>query len=112
KGTGGLFMNSVYVVTGAGGRRQADYVVGGATGDEPWGRQTMFSTIPVAAVQEMNVMSRAFSAEFGWTSSAAVNIVTKAGTNTLHGEALFLGRPGGMQARAFSADAQCPQSVR
>jgi hypothetical protein len=111
KGTGDLFMNSVYVVTGAGGRREADYIVDGATGDEPWGRQTMFSTIPVGAVQEMNVMSRAFSSEFGWTSSAGINIVTKAGSNTLHGEGLFAGRPGGMQATPFSADAQCPASI-
>ncbi len=111
KGTGDLFMNSVYVVTGAGGRREADYIVDGATGDEPWGRQTMFSTIPVGAVQEMNVMSRAFSAEFGWTASAGINIVTKSGSNALHGEGLFVGRPGGMQSTSFSADAQCPSSV-
>ncbi|HEX3702260.1 MAG TPA: TonB-dependent receptor [Vicinamibacterales bacterium] len=111
KGTGDLFMNSVYVVTGAGGRRQADFIVDGASGDEPWGRQTMFSTIPVSAVQEMNVMSNAFSAEFGWTSSAGVNVVTKSGGNVTHGEALFLGRPGGMQSTVFSADQQCPSSV-
>ena len=111
KGTGDLFMNSVYVVTGAGGRREADYIVDGATADEPWGRQTMFSTIPIGAVQEMNVMSRAFSSEFGWTSSAGINIVTKAGTNELHGEGLFVGRPGGMQSSSFSADAQCTPSV-
>ncbi len=111
KGTGDLFMNSVYVVTGAGGRREADFIVDGASGDEPWGRQTMFSTIPVGAVQEMNIMSRAFSAEFGWTSSAGINIVTKSGTNATHGEGLFLGRPGGMQSTTFSADNQCPPSV-
>ncbi len=111
KGTGDLFMNSVYVVTGAGGRRQADFIVDGATGDEPWGRQTMFLTLPVSAVQEMNVMSRAFSSEFGWTSSTAINVVTKSGTNVLHGEALFLGRPGAWQADTFSADRQCPASI-
>jgi len=111
KGTGDLFMNSVYAVTGAGGRRQADYIVDGATGNEPWGRQTMFSTIPVGAVQEMNVMSQAFSSEFGWTSGTAINIVTKSGTNTLGGEALFLGRPGGWQSGSFSTDQQCPGSV-
>jgi hypothetical protein len=111
KGTGDLFVNSVYYVTGAGGRRQADFIVDGATGDEPWGRQTMFSTIPVGAIQEMNVMSRAFSAEFGWTSSAGINIVTKSGTNATHGEVLFLGRPGGLQAKTFSADQQCPSAV-
>jgi len=111
KGTGDLFMNSIYVVAGAGGRREADYIVDGATGDEPWGRQTMFSTIPVGAVQEMNIMSRAFSAEFGWTASAGVNIVTKSGTNTPHGEALFLGRPGGPEATTFSSAQQCPDSI-
>ncbi len=111
KGTGDLFMNSVYVVAGAGGRREADYIVDGATGDEPWGRQTMFSTIPVSAVQEMNIMSRAFSAEFGWTASAGINIVTKAGTNVPHGEALFLGRPAGPESTTFSSAAQCPSSV-
>ncbi len=111
KGTGDLFMNSVYVVAGAGGRRESDYFVDGATANEPWGRQTMFSTIPVGAVQEMNIQSRAFSAEFGWTASAAINIVTKSGTNTTQGEALFLGRPGGMQSTTFSADPQCPGSI-
>jgi hypothetical protein len=111
KGTGDLFMNSVYAVTGAGGRREADYIVDGATGDEPWGRQTMFSTIPVGAVQEMNVMSRAFSSEFGWTASAGINIVTKSGSNAVHGEGLYLGRPGGLQATSLSADAQCLDSV-
>jgi len=111
KGTGDLFLNSVYFVTGAGGRRQPDFVVDGATGNEPWGRQTMFSTIPVSAVQEMTVMSRAFSAEFGWTSSAGINVVTKSGTNRVAGEALFLGRPGGAQPTTFSADLQCPPSI-
>ncbi|MBZ5558115.1 MAG: TonB-dependent receptor [Acidobacteriia bacterium] len=111
KGTGDIFMNSVYVVTGAGGRREADFIVDGASGDEPWGRQTMFSTIPVGAVQEMNIMSRAFSAEFGWTASAGINIVTKSGSNDTHGEALFLGRPGGLQSTTFSADQQCPGSI-
>jgi hypothetical protein len=111
KGTGDLFLNSIYVVTGAGGRRQADYIVDGASGDEPWGRQTMFLTLPVSAVEEMNVMSRAFSAEFGWTSSTAINVVTKSGTNAMHGEALFLGRPGGAQSDRLSVDQQCPSSI-
>src|SRR5262249_53828622 len=52
-----------------------------------------------------------FSAEFGWTSSAAVNIVTKAGTNAVHGEGQFLGRPGGLQPKTLGTSAQCPSSV-
>ena len=97
KGTGDLFINATYFVTGVGGRREASYAVDGATGDEPWGRQTLFSTIPISAVHEMQVLSNAFSSEFGWTSGTAVNVVTKAGTNTLHGEALYEARPGGLQ---------------
>jgi carboxypeptidase family protein/TonB-dependent receptor-like protein len=97
KGTGDLFINATYFVTGAGGRREASYAVDGATGDEPWGRQTMFSTVPVGAVQEIQVLSNAFSSEFGWTSGTAVNVVTKSGTNVPHGEALYEGRPGGLQ---------------
>ena len=111
KGTGDLFLNAVYSVTGAGGRRQTDFIVDGATGDDPWGRQTMFATLPLGAVEEMDVQSRAFSAEFGWTSSTAINIVTKSGTNITQGEALFLGRPGGLQPTTFSAANQCPSSV-
>ena len=39
----------------------------GASNDEGWGRQTMLATVPLGAVQEMTVLSNAFSAEFGWT---------------------------------------------
>ena len=95
KGTGDLFVNQYYFVTGAGGRREATFAVDGATGDEPWGRQTMFSTIPAGAVLEMNALSSAFSAEYGWTASPAINVVTKSGTNTVNGEVIYLARPGG-----------------
>jgi hypothetical protein len=71
----------------------------------------MFAALPVAAVQEMNVMSRAFSTEFGWTSGAAINIVTKSGTNRMRGDALILGRPGGPQPSSLGTGAQCPSSI-
>jgi hypothetical protein len=111
RGIGDVFLGSSFFVTGAGGRRQTDFVVDGATADEPWGRQAMFSTLPVGAVQEMNVMSRAFSAEFGWTSGSAVNVVTKSGSNTMRGEALVVGRPGGPQSGSLSTDMHCPSSI-
>jgi hypothetical protein len=111
KGTGDLFVNAVYFVTGVGGRRQPAVTIDGATNDDPWGRQTMLATVPVGAVQEVNVLSNAFSAEFGWTASAAVNIVTKGGTNAVHGEGVFLGRPGKMQATSLGTAAQCPSAI-
>jgi hypothetical protein len=109
--TGDLFMNSVYFVTGAGGRREPDYVVDGATGNEASARQTMYTTLPIGAIQEMNVQARAFSAEFGWTSMTAVDIVTKAGTNQLRGEVLLLGRPGGLQPSTMGTANQCAPSI-
>ncbi len=99
KGTGDLFVNQTYFVTGAGSRRTTTITLDGANNDEAWGRQTMIATVPLGAVQEMTVLSNAFSAEFGWTAGPALNIVTKSGTNSLHGEALYLGRPGDMQAK-------------
>jgi outer membrane receptor protein involved in Fe transport len=102
KGTGDLFINQVYAVSGAGGRREVAFAVDGAGADEPWGRQTMFAIVPAAAVQEMTVLSNAFSAEFGWTASPAVNVVTKSGTNALRGEVQYLERPGSWQERTAS----------
>src|SRR5215831_6968034 len=111
KGTGDLFVNQTYFVTASGSRRTTTTTLDGANYDEAWGRQTMITTIPVAAVQEVSVLSSAFSSEFGWTSGPAVNIVTKSGTNAFHGEGIFLGRPGGMQSKTFSTTNFCPPSV-
>jgi hypothetical protein len=83
----------------------------GATDDEGWGRQTALITVPVGAVQEVSVLTNAFNAEFGWTAGPAMNIVTKSGTNTFHGEGVFMGRPGDGQPRSFSTKGFCPDSI-
>jgi 3',5'-cyclic AMP phosphodiesterase CpdA len=111
KGTGDLFVNQTYFITGAGSRRTTTVTLDGANNDEAWGRQTMIATVPLGAIQEMTVLSNAFSSEFGWTSGPALNIVTKSGTNGLHGEALYMNRPGDMQAETFSTKGFCPPSV-
>jgi hypothetical protein len=111
KGTGDLFVNATYFITGSGSRRTTTFMLDGASNDEGWGRQTMLTTVPIGAVQEVAVLTNAFSAEFGWTSGPAMNIVTKSGTNTAHGEGLYVARPGGLQAKTFSTDGYCPPSV-
>ena len=111
KGTGDLFVNATYFITGSGSRRTTTYMLDGASNDEGWGRQTMLTTVPLGAVQEANVLTNAFSAEFGWTAGPAFNIVTKSGTNALRGEGLYMGRPGGWQAKTFSTDGYCAPSV-
>jgi hypothetical protein len=111
KGTGDLFVNATYFITGVGSRRATTFLLDGASNDEGWGRQTAIATVPIGAIQEINVLTNAFSSEFGWTSGPALNIVTKAGTNTFHGEGIFLVRPGGWQAKTFSTKNFCPPSV-
>jgi len=111
KGTGDLFVNSTYFITGVGSRRATTFTLDGANNDEAWGRQTAITTLPLNAVQEVNVLSNAFSAEYGWTSGPALNFVTKSGTNEFHGEGLVLFRPGGWQAETFSTKNFCPSAV-
>jgi hypothetical protein len=112
KGTGDLFVNATYFITGVGSRRATTFTIDGATNDEGWGRQTAVATVPIGAVQEIAILSNSFSSEYGWTSGAALNLITKSGTNTLHGDALYLNRPGGsLQAKSFSTDNFCPSSV-
>ena len=111
KGTGDLFVNQIYFITGAGSRRTTTVTLDGANNDEGWGRQTAVATIPLGAIQEIAILSNAFSAEYGWTAGPALNIVTKSGTNEFHGEGIFLIRPGDWQAETFSTKGFCPPSV-
>jgi len=111
KGTGDLFVNSTYFITGVGSRRATTFTLDGANNDEAWGRQTAITTLPLNAVQEVNVLSNAFSAEFGWTSGPALNFVTKSGTNEYHGEGLFMYRPSSWQAETFSTKNYCPPLI-
>lgn len=112
KGTGDLFVNQTYFITGVGSRRATTFTIDGASNDEGWGRQVGVATLPMSAVQEVNVMTNAFSSEFGWTSGPAINIVTKSGSNLFHGEGIFLYRPGGAwQAKSFPTNGFCPDSV-
>jgi hypothetical protein len=111
KGTGDLFVNQTYFITGVGSRRATTVTLDGANNDEGWGRQTSIATVPLGAIQEMTVLTNAFSSEYGWTSGPALNIVTKSGTNSFHGEGLFMSRPGSWQAKTFSTKGFCPPSV-
>src|SRR5207237_895447 len=107
KGTGDLFVNQTYFITGVGSRRATTVTLDGANNDEGWGRQTAIATVPLGAVQEFAVLTNAFSAEFGWTAGPALNIVTKSGTNDLHGEGIFMVRPGSWQAEPFATKNFC-----
>jgi hypothetical protein len=90
---GDVFMNEDMFTTNGAGRRQTWFEIDGANGNDSWGRQTLFSNIPLGAVQEMTILNNGFSAEYGASTGSAVNIVTKTGSGQFHGEFLELWRP-------------------
>ena len=96
---GDVFMNQDLFTTNGSGRRQTWFEIDGGNGIDSWGRQTIFTNIPLAAVQEMTVLENAFSAEYGFGLGGVVNIVTKSGGNRFHGDLLGLWRPSAPEAK-------------
>ncbi|HWE52318.1 MAG TPA: carboxypeptidase regulatory-like domain-containing protein [Bryobacteraceae bacterium] len=95
---GDIFTNQNLFTTNGAGRRQTWFEVDGSTGTDSWGRQTIFTTIPLPALQEMTVLENTFSAEYGGSTGSAVNIITRTGGNRLRGELLEVWRPSATEA--------------
>jgi hypothetical protein len=58
--------------------------------------ETKNLTIPLEAVQEFQVVTNGFAPEFGRATGGLLNVVSKSGTNALHGEAHEYYRGGGL----------------
>jgi hypothetical protein len=54
---------------------------------------------PPDAIQEFKILTHSYSAEYGRSAGSVVNVVTKAGSNTLHGAAWEFNRDDALQAR-------------
>src|SRR5205823_1878139 len=57
-----------------------------------------------SAVKEFQVVNSNFSAEFGKAAGAVINVITKSGSNDLHGEGFYFLRDSGVSARHAFAD--------
>jgi hypothetical protein len=90
------------VVTVNGGRgRSNNYMVNGGDGND------LFVNIPAVqpspdSVDEFKVITNNFDAEYGRNSGAVVNVVTKSGTNALHGSFYEFFRNDVLNAHQFS----------
>src|SRR5882762_9505995 len=78
------------------GGQQSDYnglvIDGGDTTNNFFGEnfgslETKNFTVPIEAVQEFQVVTNGFAPEFGRATGGLLNVITKSGTNDLHGEA-------------------------
>jgi carboxypeptidase family protein/TonB-dependent receptor-like protein len=58
------------------------------------------SLLPIEAIEEFNLQSQ-FAAEYGRNSGSVVNIITRSGTNHLHGSAFEFLRNSALDARNF-----------
>jgi len=102
---GDVFMNQDLFTANGTGRRQTWFEVDGANGNDAWGRQTIFTNVPLDAIAEMTVLDNAFAADYGFGEGAVVNIVTRSGGDSYHGDVLGLWRPSAPEAKlsGFSA---------
>lgn len=84
------------------GRTARIEVDGGDISDENVGTTTM--NIPASAIQEFQIEQSSLDLSSGMTSSGSVNISTRSGSNTVHGEAFDYGRWHNLAARVAPDD--------
>jgi hypothetical protein len=95
RGVGALAFNV------AGNREEAvAYVVNGVTTNNLTFGSLIFEP-PLGAIEEFKADTSGMNPEHGHVSGAIVNIVTRSGTDTLHGSAFDFGRNSAMDARNF-----------
>jgi outer membrane receptor protein involved in Fe transport len=97
QGTGGLTFNGQ-------GERQLTILADGMTNQLreirtlPGDLSGANGTFNLSVVDDVQVITNNFSAEFGRSPAGVINVVTKSGTNDFHGSAFIYGRPGDWDA--------------
>ena len=91
------------VVSVAGGQGNGlSYLLDGANYQDPYNNLSLPLPFP-DALQEFKVETSALPAQYGFHAAAAVNAVTKSGTNEFHGDLFEFLRNGDLNARDYFA---------
>jgi len=67
---------------------------------------TVGQSVPLDSVQEISVVSSAFTAEYGRAGGGVVNVATKSGANQFHGTAYEFNRVSALSSNSFDNNAQ------
>src|SRR6202011_933025 len=99
--------------------RSNNYTLDGTDNNDPFFNNSPFnqtgiggapaSLLPIDAIQEFNLQSQ-FPAEYGRNSGSIVNIITKSGTNQMHGTLFEFLRNDLLDARNYFNRAPAPKS--
>lgn len=81
--------------------RGNNFVLDGNSNNNEWLGGTPLIFPSLDAIQEVQVQTLNFSAEYGRNNGTVVNVVTKAGTNQFHGDLFYSGRNTALDARNY-----------
>jgi hypothetical protein len=93
------------IAVGGGLPNAISFVMDGASNNDPFNNLNLPFPFP-DALQEFKVETSAIPAQYGQHAAAAVNVVTKNGTNELHGDVFEFFRNGDLNARDFFASSR------
>ena len=96
------YPNEALVSVAGGMLNGTTYLMDGGTHNDVFNNLNLPLPFP-DAIQEFKVETSALPAEYGQHSAGAVNVVTKSGTNEIHGDAFEFVRNGDFNARDFFA---------
>jgi outer membrane receptor protein involved in Fe transport len=89
-----------YIANGATPRGN-NFVLDGNSNNNEWLGGTPLIYPSLDAIQEVQVQTLNFSAEYGRNNGTVVNVVTKSGTNDFHGDVFYSGRNTALNARNY-----------
>jgi hypothetical protein len=99
---GGVYPGEQDANVGGAGSRSVNYQMDGGSHNDSYVNTNLPFPNP-DAIQEFNVETDNLSAQYGIGAGGVVNIVTKSGTNSIHGDAFEFVRNGDMNAKNYFA---------
>lgn len=87
-----------------GGRdSQKNFNVDGITDLDTGSNQTVHFTTSPDSIQEVKILTSNYQAEFGRSAGGTINVITKSGTQSLHGTGYYYGRNESLNAKSWDA---------